>query len=239
LDEEGGAAAAFAARGLLRAAKWATLATQNAGQPFASLVTHAVAPDGAVLLLLSALAEHSRYLAVENRCALMVVGAPENLNWHTAPRLTVTGEAAVVTDRAARQFWLGRHPYARLYADFTDFSVWRLMPAQALFVGGFGQVARLSGASLAPAAASVASVAAVADEIVAQCNARHQEALTRLAHAAGAQGAWRLLGVDVDGVELAQDEAVMRVPFPAPVEDGAGARAALVRMVDLARHPHW
>jgi putative heme iron utilization protein len=239
LDEESGATASFAARGLLRAAKWATLATQKDGQPFASLVTHAVAPDGAVLLLLSGLSEHSRHLAVERRCALMVVGAPENVNWQTAPRLTVTGEAVVVTDRAARQYWLGRHPYARLYADFTDFSLWRLLPAQALFVGGFGQAARLSAADLAPATDAVASVAAVADEMVAQCNAKHQEAVTRLAHAAGAHGAWRMLGVDVDGVELAQDDAVLRVPFPAPVEDGAGARAALVRMVDLARHPHW
>jgi hypothetical protein len=116
---------AFAARCLLRAARWGTLATNAGNQPFASLVTHAVAPDGAVLLLLSALADHTRHLMDSPSCALMVTGAPAGPNWQTAPRVTVTGRAERVDDPAARAFWLARHPYAREYAVFTDFSVCR------------------------------------------------------------------------------------------------------------------
>jgi putative heme iron utilization protein len=239
LDEETGVDMAFAARCLLRAAKWTTLATQKDGQPFASLVTHAVAPDGAVLLLLSSLAEHTRQLMAQPKCALLAVGAPENLNWQTAPRVTVTGEAAVVSDQAARRRWLTRHPYARLYADFTDFSLWRLVPDQALYVGGFGQAARLSGATLAPDAAAVTALAIASPAIVADMNAADPDTIRLLAQSAGASGPWRLVGLDIDGVDLAQDDAVLRVAFPAPVADAAGARAALADIAAAARQPRW
>ena len=62
------------ARRLLRAARVATLGTQTGGQPFTALVTPATAPDLSVLLLLSTLSEHTRHLAAEPRCALMVAG---------------------------------------------------------------------------------------------------------------------------------------------------------------------
>jgi hypothetical protein len=54
---------AFEARKLLRAARSGTLATAaDGGQPFASLVTPACAPDLSLLLLLSNLSEHTRHL---------------------------------------------------------------------------------------------------------------------------------------------------------------------------------
>ena len=79
----------WAARKLLRAARSATLATSLAGQPFASLVTPATAPDLALLLLLSSLSEHTRHLRAEPRCSLLVVGAPAAIN----PQLCVARAA--------------------------------------------------------------------------------------------------------------------------------------------------
>src|SRR3984957_9747790 len=88
---------AFEARKLLRAARSGTLATvADGGQPFASLVTHACAPDLSVLLLLSNLSEHTRHLRAEPRCSILVCGTAEGLNPQTAPRVTVTGIAEVV-----------------------------------------------------------------------------------------------------------------------------------------------
>ncbi len=231
---------AFAARCLLRAARWGTLATlanagPEVGQPFASLVTPAVAPDGAVLMLLSSLAAHTRHLLAEPRCALMVVGHPENLNPQTAPRLTVTGMAERQTDAALRAYWVQRHPYAALYADFTDFSVWRLLPETAHFVGGFAQAHVLTQARLLPDLAHVSAIAAAAARIIAHCNDDHQDALNLLAQAHGQQGDWRMIGVDVDGFDVIQDETVLRIAFDAPVGDAAGVRAALVRMVHRAQ----
>src|SRR6202790_3527979 len=91
---------AFEARKLLRAARSGTLATAaDGGQPFASLVTPACAPDLSLLLLLSNLSEHTRHLRAEPRCSILVCGAAEGANPQTAPRVTVTGIAGVVDDR--------------------------------------------------------------------------------------------------------------------------------------------
>ena len=68
-------AAAWEARKLLRAARVGTLATSAQGQPFASLVTPACAPDLSLLLLLSDLSEHTRHLRAEPRCSVLVTGA--------------------------------------------------------------------------------------------------------------------------------------------------------------------
>ena len=79
--------------GLIRGAAAATLATSAEGQPFASLVTPAPAPDLSPLLWLSTLSAHTRQLAAEPRCALLFSGAAEGPNPQTAPRVTVTGLA--------------------------------------------------------------------------------------------------------------------------------------------------
>ena len=64
------------ARRLLRAARVGTLASAADGQPFASLVTPACAPDLSLLLLLSDLSEHTRHLRAEPRCSVLVAGPP-------------------------------------------------------------------------------------------------------------------------------------------------------------------
>jgi putative heme iron utilization protein len=224
----------FSARCVLRAGRVGTLATLSDGQPFASLVTPAVAPDGAVLLLLSSLAAHTRHLLAEPRCAVMVAGPAINENPQTSPRVTVTGVACRVEDAGLRRFWVARHPYASLYADFTDFAVWRLVPEAAHFVGGFAQAAVLDQAAFLPELAHVAEVAAAEARIIAHCNADHQDSLNLLARKQGRGGDWRMIGVDVDGFDLVQDDSVLRIAFDRPVDGAAGVRAALVRMINEA-----
>src|ERR1700761_1478899 len=120
---------AWQARKLLRAARSGCLATVANGQPFASLVTPACMPDGSLLMLLSRLSEHTRHLAADPHCSIMLTGAPVSDNPQTTPRVTVTGMAEVVEDAALKARYLAVHPYAALYADFGDFAIWRLPPA--------------------------------------------------------------------------------------------------------------
>ncbi|MBP0493799.1 pyridoxamine 5'-phosphate oxidase family protein [Pararoseomonas indoligenes] len=142
---------ALEARRLMRAAAAATLATVGeGGQPFASLVTPAVAPDGSVLLFLSALSEHTRQLRRDGRCALLFQGAPDGPNPQTTPRVSVTGLAEPVEDRELKDVWLARHPYAEPYAGFADFGLWRMSPGGALLVLGFGRAHRLKAEALRP-----------------------------------------------------------------------------------------
>jgi heme iron utilization protein len=231
-------APAWAARKLLRAARAGTLATAADGQPFASLVTPATAPDGSVLMLLSGLSEHTRHLRADGRCAVMVAGAPEGPNPQTAPRLTVTGVAAPEDDPAFKARWVALHPYAAFYADLGDFRLWRLRPAAAQFIGGFARAFRIGREALLPDEAAVAAVGQAEASVLAHCNDHHADALRAIAAhlGAGGAGAWRMVAADVDGCDLADGEAaVLRVPWAAPVADANAIRAELVRLARAAR----
>ena len=227
---------ALEARLLLRAARGGTLATAISGQPFASLVTPATAPDGSILLLLSDLSEHTRQLRTEPRCALMVTGTPDGPNPQTAPRVTVTGLAELEPDLAMHARWVAAHPSAAFYAGFGDFHLLRLRPKGGLFVGGFARAHRLREAQLLPDADAVAAVAAAEAGIIAHCNDDHADALALIAGShGGAPGNWRMTLADVDGFDLADGESVLRVPWSKPVSGAGAVRAELVRMTRAAR----
>ncbi len=220
------AAVVWQARCLLREAKAATLCTATDGQPFGALVTPACAPDLSVLLLLSDLSAHTRHLRHDPRCAVMVMGAPTEINPQTAPRLTVLGEAVPEPDPALKARWVARHPYAAFYSTFTDFSLFRVRPTGGQYIGGFASAHRLRQAELEADPAAVAAVAAAETAILAHMNADHAGAILRLA---GGEG-WQMVAVDVDGCDLAREEVVKRVHWSGPVSDPAGVRAELVRL---------
>jgi heme iron utilization protein len=225
--------AGFEARKLLRAARYGTLATvADGGQPFASLVTPACAPDLSLLLMLSDLSEHTRHLRTEPRCSILVTGAPEDTNPQTAPRVTVTGIAEVANGPVLKARYLAVHPYASLYADFGDFHLWRVRPLAALYVGGFARAVRLRQVDLAPDPAGVAAIEASEASIIAHCNNDHPDALAAIA---GEAGDWRMVAVDVDGTDLARDERVPRIHWSSPIMDAGGVRSELVRLARDAR----
>lgn len=221
------------ARALLRGAVQATLATSAEGQPFASLATPAMAPDLSPLLLLSSLSEHTRHLRAEARCALLVAGAATARNPQTAPRLTLTGLAELVPEDqvpALKARWLAHHPYAALYADFADFALWRIRPLGALLVGGFARAARLKLADLLPDPVAVAALAEAEADIRGHVNADHADALAAIAEGlhGAPPGAWTLAAIDVDGCDLAWEEAVLRHPWGMPVASADDVRKALI-----------
>ena len=137
-----------AAAALAVAAKSAALATVQAGMPHASLVTPAWDEDGAPVLLLSALAAHTKHLRASPACALLLTGQQQDENPQTTPRLTLSGIAAPVAAEKVRARYLQAHPYAAAYAGFADFSFWKITVASAQYVGGFGNAGILDFAAL-------------------------------------------------------------------------------------------
>jgi putative heme iron utilization protein len=220
------------ARKLLRSARVGTLASSADGQPFASLVTPASAPDLSLLLLLSDMSEHTRHLRADARCSVLVAGAPQDANPQTTPRVTVTGVAEPAADAALKSRYLAVHPYAAQYADFGDFSLWRIRPLGGLYVGGFARAARLRAADLALEAAAVATIADAEARIMSHCNNDHPDALAAIA---GSAGTWRMVAVDVDGCDLADGERAIRIHWSEPVAGSADVRRELVRLTGEAR----
>jgi heme iron utilization protein len=226
------------ARQLLRAARSGVLATQKAGQPYASLITPACAADGSVLMFLSQLSEHTRQLRAESRCSLMVLGEATSANPQTAPRATIIGNAELEPDPALKARWLAIHPYAALYAEFGDFSLWRIRPATVQLVGGFARAFRLKPAEIAPDPAALVEIQATEANIIAHCNQDHSEALALIA---GRPGAWRMVAVDADGCDLAvavgegEEQRTIRVAWQAPATGVAAVRQELVALANAAR----
>jgi len=137
------------ARLLISMAKAGSLATVHEGAPFAALVTPAFLPDASAIMLLSELSAHTRHLQANPACALLIAGEPAAENPQTAPRLCLTGTAAIVPAAQARAAYLAAHPYAALYVDFADFAFWRLTFSGAHFIGGFAAASRLEVGGLA------------------------------------------------------------------------------------------
>ncbi len=138
------------ARTLLARARFAALAVlePETGAPFVSRVALGQAPDGAPLSLVSALSQHTAALG-QNPAASLLVGEPgAKGDPLTHPRLSLQCQAAFVPRQAPefialRATWLERHPKAKLYIDFADFSFVRFRVSAAFLNAGFGRASLL------------------------------------------------------------------------------------------------
>ena len=231
------------ARALLRATRSGTLCTldRNTGYPFASLVNVGTEPDGSPVILISALATHTANLEVDGRASLLLAetGKGDAL---AHPRLTVLGTFAPVDrDSAehaqARRRFLARHPKSELYADFPDFAFWRMSVISAHLNGGFARAADLKAADVLTDVAGAGALLEAEEGALAHMNADHAEACrlyaTKLLGAA--EGAWRCVGIDPDGLDLQYGQTGLRLPFPQRVTDSGALRMVLRSLADDAR----
>lgn len=234
---------------LLRATRWATLATliPDKGQPFATLVNVATAPDGRPILLLSELAAHRRHLAADPRLSLLfyVPGQGDPL---AHPRLTILGRAKRVDDSetrgALRARFLARHPKSELYADFPDFSFFLVGIENVHLNGGFARAASLGAEDIGTELDGAEEIVALETAAIAHIEADHPGVPGLLAQAFGAPaaldrspaaGPWRAVGLDPEGVDLGNDESLVRVSFPHRVATAAELRQVLVDLAAEAR----
>lgn len=226
------------AKRLLRATRAGALATHDgaSGFPVASLVTVATDIDGAPLLLLSRLAGHTRNLDADSRCSILLArGGKGDPLAH--PRLTLLGTAARTQDPRIRSRFLRRHPKASLYADFPDFSFWRLEPSAGRLNGGFARAAEISAADLRTHVGDADNLIAAEEGAVVHMNEDHADALALYATCLEREpdGAWRATGIDPEGLDLSCGDRTARVAFARRVTSGQQLRMILVDMAEQAR----
>jgi len=228
-----------AARRLIRAADRAALATRAGGDgwPYASLVLAACGHDAAPVLLISDLAEHTRNLAADPRASLLFDATAGLADPLTGSRLTVQGRLVRDGTPGLAARFVARHPSAAGYAGFGDFNVWRMEPARAHLVAGFGRIHWIEAADLVYDAAAAAPLAAAEPDIVAHMNADHRDALdlyaVRLMGRAGA--GWTMTGIDPEGLDLRRDGETARLDFDVAVHNATDARKILVALAAKAR----
>jgi putative heme iron utilization protein len=139
---------AAAAAALVRDAQRGILSTliPDGGFPYGSLVELLPTPEGDVVMFLSRLAEHQRYLEMDPRASIAI--APHVFEEHAMakPRVTLVGYVERAADRAAlAPIYVRRHPDATAYIGFADFIFYRLRPERVRYIAGFGQMGWIHG----------------------------------------------------------------------------------------------
>jgi putative heme iron utilization protein len=135
-----------AIRELLTARRVLCLAAIIDGEPAASLLPYAVAPDmQAVYVQASQLAKHSRALAEGATVSLLVHGLDtDDADPLQVPRLTVSAvvellERDTEAFAAGSRVFTARLPSAEMTLELADFSLYRLRLGRGRYVAGFAQ----------------------------------------------------------------------------------------------------
>lgn len=215
------------ARTLARGARFAAIAVidPESGAPLSSRVLVATDIDATPVILISRLAQHTQALLADPRCSLLL-GEPQKGDPLAWPRLSLQGRAVRVesdseSHSCVRRRFLRRHPKAKLYADFPDFAFFRIMPESASLNGGFGKAYKISAedliirSNLTPILLShelqvIANICALGENVPNQL-ARH--------FFKGKTGDWEISGLDAEGMELAQNESLIRIETEKRPED--------------------
>ncbi len=233
-------------RTLLAATGFGSLTTLTEhGYPYGSLAAFSVLPDGAALMCLSDMAEHTQNARRESRAGLFVAATQSADDTHDPldePRAGIVGDLRpfqASPDDIDRH--LDRHPQTSNYMDFSDFGWRRLEPVAARFVGGFGSMSWVDGADIAGASAD--PVMPHARPAIDHMNADHADACLDMARGlAGLDTATAATvhAIDRHGITLYVDTAdgfrVARLGFAdGPLDSAGDVRGAVVELTHRAR----
>jgi len=225
-------------RFLLRSVQQGALATvmrDSGGAPYVSLVSVATDHDGAPILLISDLADHTKNIRDDERVSLLLNGSEGLEDPLAGARLTLQGKIARRDDQELRRRYLARHPQASVYADFNDFGFYRLDIEKVHLVAGFGRIHWLKADDLLIIAPD--ALIACDEDVVAHMNEDHSDAVqlyaSKLLHRGG--DGWLMTGIDMEGADLRNTSQVVRLTFGDKVNNSTDVRKELVKLVNKAR----
>jgi heme iron utilization protein len=221
------------AKRLMRLARTGALATLEAegGGPLTTLVGVASDFDGAPLFLMSTLSRHTRNLAHDPRASLLLTGGHDRGDPLNHARVTLGGRVELEAASRAKSRYLQRNRKAALYAGFADFGMFRLRVESVHFNGGFGRAAPLAPADVLASREGEAALAEAEERLIAEVNALGEAALARLAGHKALRPAWRAIGLDGEGLDLAAGGRAARVQFSAPADGPETWRARLEELL--------
>ena len=229
------------ARSLLRRSRQGALATLNpgSGDPYCSLVNVASHGDGSPILLISRLALHTQNILADSRVSLMLDERAQG-DPLEGSRIMLAGRAEQASGDALatlRRRYLNAHPSAEAFVEFKDFSFFRIRPAGAHLVAGFGRIVDLKPEQFLTETSDAGALLEAEQGAVEHMNADHRDAMklyaTRLLGAEPAD--WCCTGCDPDGIDMQAGPATLRLDFPERVTGPAELRKMLVWLAGEAR----
>lgn len=172
-----------------------THSTQLPGYPYGTAVPLVLDTEHRPILLISALAEHTRNLMADDRASLAVVGgAPRNVQ--DAARVTLVGrfEPFIPSNQLVSRY-LRYQPAAEQYL-LLDFSFFRLNIELARYIGGVGKMGWIEQEDW---------------HELGLLTSDEEEALLAMGQAMSP--AIRLLGIDTYGLDYEVGDRQLRKPF--------------------------
>jgi hypothetical protein len=228
----------LAAKKLLREARSGALATlmPGSGDPYCSLVNTATTIAGAPVLLLSDLALHTKNILADSRVSLMLDERKQGDPLEGA-RVMLMGRSVRDNDAATPISYLRRHPDAAVYANFADFSFYRIEIARAHLVAGFGRIVDLAPRDILTDVTDAKALIEAEADAITHMNTDHADACRLYATKllGGADGEWRCVGVDPEGIELQDGRTALRLPFPQRITEPGALRVVLKSLAERAR----
>src|SRR5882724_10898129 len=230
--------AAGVARSLLRRSRQGALATlmTGSGDPYCSLVNVATHADGSPILLISRLALHTRNILGDSRVSLMLDERADG-DPLEGSRIMLAGRAEEASgDHATilRRRYLNAHPSAETFVNFKDFSFFRVQPAAAHLVAGFGRIVDLKPEQFLTDISEAAALLEAEQGAIDHMNADHRDTMnlyaTELLGAGPAD--WRCTGCDPDGIDMQAGATTLRLDFPRRIVTPAALRQMLKEFAD-------
>lgn len=239
MDKQVGGELESAAAQILQAHFSGVLSTHSVefpGYPFGSVVPFCLDESGQPLILISALAQHTRNIVANAKVALTLLESGEGDVQQDA-RLTLLADVEAVADSAiaacATRYY--RHfPEASGYHDQLDFRFYRLQVQQLRYIGGFGKIRWLSPASVLRLNPFTPEREA---DMVGHMNEDHASAILHYCGLAGIphqDKAVAMAGIQANGMVLRVGARLHFIAFGRNVETPDEARAVLV---EWARRP--
>ena len=231
------------ARTILRQALKGSLASldRESGAPYVSMVGLATEFDGSPILLLSSLAQHTANILANPDTSLLLDSTDASGDPNSGQRLTLTGRVVKTTGPTVQQRYLARHPGAAVYADFSDFSFWRMEILRGHFIGGFGRIQPMRPEMLRLDGGLATDFGRGERALVEELNRQPQVMLQGIlgksrtaapdlgssSVAGSPQQCWRITGIDPEGADLRAGTATIRILFPEQAATIAQARHML------------
>ena len=203
---------------LLHSAQHSTLASQSLqmpGYPYATVLPNVLDDYHRPVLLISALAEHTKNILANGRVSISIV-EPGCGNVQAGARLSIIGDAEQFeADEALKSRYLRYLPDAEQYL-MLDFTFFRIQPQRIRYIGGVGKMGWLEADALGQDSISLnveAGLLALAS--------RHT------------QIGIRLLGIDNFGMDYCVDGQQKRLSFESPIRAEELLEAAVVAAAEL------
>lgn len=205
------------------------------GYPFGSVVPYCLSESGVPLILISALAQHTKNIQADSKVSLTLLESKPG-NVQQAERLTLLADAVAVEGDAVENVALryySHFPDAQGYHTDLDFVFYQLQPVQFRYIEGFGKINWLAPESLVqPSPFDWQRESGM----VTHMNEDHADAIAHYCdlYKIPYKAQPVMCSVRGEGMVLRVDEQLHWLEFPEIVTTSKEAREALVA---LARKP--